>query len=71
MLRGVQEKYLTVRIPFNEEDVDVAIEAWRCLKSQIPPDAMDRMRQRLMEGDQMLYFRPFVTPSGVSTNLFK
>ncbi len=70
VLRGVQEKYLTVQIPYTDEDGLTALEALRCHESQIPPESIERRRQGLEEGENIVYLRPFVAPTGHSTDLF-
>ena len=70
ILRGVQEKYLTVQIPYTAEDAEIAVNAWACHESQIPPDAIDRMRDRLGEQENVIHFRPFIAPTGQTNDLF-
>lgn len=71
MLRGVQDRYLTVRIPYTDEDEEVALEAAACHESQFPPEAIERWRERSAEEENLVYLRPFVAPSGpVSNTLF-
>ncbi len=70
-LRGVRDDYLTVRVPFTEEDAEKAIEAWQCHVSQFGPDAAGWMRSRMDALGGMLHFRPFGTPTGMSDTLFR
>lgn len=71
VLRGVQEKYLTVRIPYSDKDGRAAIEAAACHKSQFPPESIERRRRQMEERENIIYFRPFVAPSGRSDDLFQ
>ncbi|MEX2401090.1 MAG: PIG-L family deacetylase [Rhodothermales bacterium] len=70
ILRGVQEKYLTVRVPYTDEDGRAAIESLRCHTSQFPPDFVERRAAREAETENLIYFRPFTAPTGQSGDLF-
>lgn len=70
VLRGIQEKYLTVQIPYADEDGEKAVEALACHESQIPPEAIDRRRNRLEEQENIIHLRPFIAPTGHSNDLF-
>lgn len=70
VLRGVQEKYLTVRVPYSDEDGETALKAWQCHESQIPPQAIERRRSQMEERENIIHFRPFVAPAGHSNDLF-
>lgn len=70
VLRGVQEKYLTVRVPYADDDGKKALEALECHESQIPPESIERRRSRMEERENIIHFRPFTPPTGHSNDLF-
>lgn len=71
VLRGVQEKYLTIQVPYSEEDGMTALEALSCHKSQIPPESIQRRREGMRESEKIVYFRPFTAPTIQSEDLFR
>lgn len=70
MLRGVQDEYLTTRIPYADQDYETALESLRCHASQIPPESIDRRMEMYEEGENIVYLWPFVAPTGRSDRLF-
>ena len=69
-LRGVQDEYLTTRIPYSDTHYETALESLACHESQIPPESIERRREMRAERENIVYLRPFVAPSGRSDDLF-
>lgn len=74
ILRGVQDKYLTMRIPYSDEEREVAMQAMACHESQFSPETIERWKEGRTERERenIVYLRPFVAPGGnISHNLFE
>lgn len=73
ILRGVQDKYLTMRIPYSDEDGEVAMRAMQCHESQFPPEMVEKWwNERRGDRENMVYLRPFTAPEGeISSDLFE
>ena len=71
ILRGIADNYLTTIIDFTEEDLEKAIEAMYCYKSQFAKELMDSRAERWRNGDQKIYLRPLIRSSVKSDNVFE
>lgn len=71
VLRGVQEKYLTARVAFTDEDGATALKSWQCHASQFPPEAAQWMQTRLEELNNVIHFRPFAASTESANDLFR
>lgn len=71
LLRGVDDSYLAMQIPYTEEDRENTIKALRCYKTQFSEESMNTRTERMRNGKQMIYLRPLVRAAGISNELFK
>lgn len=67
---GVDEQYLTVQVPFNEEQLRIAREAVECHASQFRPEDFDGLFDNLINGGNKVYLRPFEAPKSSADDLF-
>ncbi len=70
VLRGVDEKYMTMRINYSEEDFNKAMDALTCYKSQYSPEQVQSRISYVKKFDRTVYLRPFVGTSIQSHDLF-
>lgn len=70
MLRGVDDKYLTTRITYTDEDIENTITAMSCYKSQFSQEQMDDRAERMRDKDKISYLRPLVKGSSITSELF-
>ncbi len=66
---GVEDRYLTVSIPFTQDELEVAREAALCHSSQFTPDFVDQWITLMQQRGNRAFFRPFV-PSDVHKSGF-
>lgn len=71
VLRGVDEKYLTVRVSYTENDLNQALEAFSCYQSQFSPEQMKSMTSRIKKLNSQVYLRPFVADTQMKEDLFQ
>lgn len=71
MYRGTMDEYLTVRVPYSEEDGKVAMEMAECHQSQFSPQVLDMWRERMSGQERVVYLRPFVKPEAEADDLFE
>lgn len=69
--RGTLDEYLTVRIPYAEEDGEVAMEMARCHESQFAPQMLEMWEERMQNQERVVYLRPFVKPEKEADGLFE
>lgn len=69
--RGTLDEYLTVRVPYSEEDGEVALEMAECHKSQFSPQVLEMWRERMSGQERVVYLRPFVKPETQADDLFE
>lgn len=69
--RGTLDQYLTVRVPFTDEDAEVALEMAKCHASQFGPQMFEMWEQRMQEQEKVVYLRPFVKPEKGADDLFE
>lgn len=69
--RGTLDEYLTVRVPYSEEDGEVAMEMAECHQSQFSPQVLDMWRERMSGQERVVYLRPFVKPEVKADDLFE
>lgn len=68
---GTHDDFLTVRIPYEDGDEEVAIEMAKCHKSQFSPEVLEKWKQRMKSQENVIYLRPFVKPERSSNDLFE
>jgi len=68
---GVDDRYLTVQVPFSEEEADVARLAALCHESQFLPEFVAGWFDTMREQGNVIYFRPFEAPRGQSNDLLR
>lgn len=71
LLRGVDDSFLTMQIPFNVEDRENTIKALNSYKTQFSPESMSKRAEVLKNGNQTVYLRPLVRATNISNNLFQ
>lgn len=69
--RGTLDEYLTVRVPYTEEDAQVALEMARCHESQFAPQMLEMWEERMQNQEKVVYLRPFVKPEKEAEGLFE
>ena len=70
-LKTTQKKFLTYRIPLEEEDFKLAREALGCYKSQFTPEVMDEIFLLLGQTEGLLYLRPWFGSEIVKDDIFE
>jgi len=70
-LKTTQKKFLTYRIPFEEEDLKLGREALGCCKSQFTPEVMDEIFVLIAQNEGLLYFRPWNGSEVVKEDVFE
>lgn len=71
IFRGTLDKYLTVQIPYSEEDGEVAMQMAECHQSQFSPQVLEMWRERMSGQERVVYLRPFVKPQSEADDLFE
>ncbi len=66
-----QEKYLTCRVPYNDQDLKLARSAYACHKSQFTPDVMDEIFVLLTQAGKVTYLRPWSGSGALKPDVFK
>lgn len=69
--RGTLDEYLTVRVPYSEEDGEVAMTMAECHQSQFSPQMLEMWRERMSGQERVVYLRPFVKPEAEADDLFE
>jgi LmbE family N-acetylglucosaminyl deacetylase len=69
--RGTLDGYLTVRVPYSEEDGEVAMAMAECHQSQFSPQVLEMWRERMSGQERVVYLRPFVKPEAEADDLFE
>ena len=69
-LMTTQKKYLTYRIPIEEEDFIVAREALACHKSQFTPEVVDEILLVFGQSEGLIYLRPWNGSAVVKDDIF-
>lgn len=69
--RGTLDEYLTVQVPYTEEDGEVALEMARCHESQFAPQMLEMWEERMQSQERVVYLRPFVKPEKEAEGLFE
>lgn len=69
--RGTLDDYLTVRVPYSEEDGEVALEMAKCHASQFAPQMLEMWEERMQNQEKVVYLRPFVKPEKEADDLFE
>ena len=69
-LRGQEQKFLTVQIPFTSNQYDVAYESLLCHKSQYPAHIIAKMKDDRKKMGNIIYFREFSVPQRIRNSLF-
>lgn len=68
---GVEDRYLTVSIPFTPEELEVAREAALCHASQFTPEFVDQWIELMQYRGKSAYFRPFVASDIQKSGFFE
>ncbi len=68
--QGTEDQYLTVRVPYEMEDLMVAKEAALCHATQFQPEFIEMWFERMQERSNTIYLRPFEAPKHSSDDLF-
>jgi LmbE family N-acetylglucosaminyl deacetylase len=71
ILRGVDEKYLTMRVSYTEDDLNKALEAFSCYQSQFSPEQMKELTSYIKSFDYQTYLRPFAASTQMKEDLFQ
>ncbi len=66
-----QKKFLTYRIPYDEEDLQVSRKSLGCYKSQFTPKVMDEIFILLAQNKGTLYLRPWYDSNKIRTDVFE
>ncbi|MDO6472372.1 PIG-L family deacetylase [Maribacter sp. 1_MG-2023] len=69
-LKRTQKRFLTYRIPFNEEDLLLGHTASDCHKSQYIPEAIDDLIKIVGQADSVIYFRSWNGSNEIKNNIF-
>ncbi len=69
--KTTQKKFLTYRIPYDEEDFKAGREALGCCKSQFTPEIMDEIFVLLGQTEGLLYLRPWNGSNVIKNDLFE
>ncbi|WP_300022665.1 PIG-L family deacetylase [uncultured Maribacter sp.] len=70
-LKRTQKKFLTYRIRYDKDDLDLGHTASNCHKSQYTPDAIDDLLTIVAQTDSVLYFRPWNGSNEIKNNIFE
>ena len=70
LLRGVDQKYVNVRIQYDPDDSQRAIAAVNCYKSQFSEERMQSRANSILNGDKTVYFRELKVPKKIKTGFF-
>lgn len=68
--QGTDDQYLTVRVPYEVEDLMTAKEAALCHATQFQPEFVEMWFERMQERGNTIYLRPFEAPKHSSDDLF-
>lgn len=71
IFRGTLDEYLTVQVPYSEEDANVAMQMAECHQSQFSPQVLEMWRERMSDQERVVYLRPFVKPETEADDLFE
>jgi LmbE family N-acetylglucosaminyl deacetylase len=67
---GTDDSYLTVQMPYTDEELRVAERAALCHESQFTPEFVQQWFDTMQEWGNVIHFRPFETPQSASNDLF-
>ncbi len=68
----IDKKYLTVAIPYTDEDVATLFESLKCYKSQFRPAEIQKWKdEEAADKSNVFYFRQFTVSAKHKTNLFE
>ncbi len=70
MYMGVDDRYLTIQIPFTDEELEAAERAALCHESQFTPEFVADWIESMQEWGKIIYFRPFEAPAKEANDLF-
>ena len=68
--KTTQKRFLTYRIPFNNEDLELGYKASSCHKSQYTKETVDDLFSIIKLGNNTIYLRPWNGAKEVTTNIF-
>jgi len=68
--QGTADQYLTMRVPYEEEDLMRAKESALCHATQFQPEFVEMWLGRMQERGNIIYLRPFEAPKHSSDDLF-
>lgn len=70
VLRGTDEKYLTTRISYTDEDLDKAVDAFSCYQSQFSSEQITDFTSSVRTRDRKIYLRPVQMSASVQKDIF-
>lgn len=68
--QGTADQYMTVRVPYEMEDLMVAKEGALCHTSQFQPEFVEMWFARMQERGNAIYLRPFEAPKHSTDDVF-
>lgn len=68
--QGTDDQYMTVRVPYEMEDLLVAKEAALCHASQFQPEFVEMWFERMQERGNAIYLRAFEAPKHSTDDVF-
>jgi LmbE family N-acetylglucosaminyl deacetylase len=71
VLSGVDAKYLKTQVAYSEENLDKAMSALACHKSQIRPEDIASIKASRQKSGLQIHLREFVGPEKTRTSLFE
>jgi LmbE family N-acetylglucosaminyl deacetylase len=71
VLAGVDAKYLKTQVAYSEENLDQAMTALACHKSQIRPEDIGKIKENRQKTGMQINLREFVGPEKTRTSLFE
>jgi len=70
-LKTTQKKFLTYRIPYEKEDLQLGRQAFGCCKSQYIPEVMDELFVLIAQHKGLVYFRPWNGSEVIKNDIFE
>lgn len=70
ILRGIEPKYLNVRIPYSESDSKKAMASLECHKSQMSPESLTWITNYRKKFGMEMWMRQFIEPTGIKNTIF-
>lgn len=71
LLRGVDQNYLNVRIPYGSREIQKTISAVNCYTSQFSPEKMKSRAKSIQAGQSTVYLRELGVPEDIRSDFFE